>query len=1249
MNNETFTNNGQKLASQVKFYSDYSKFMDNHNRFETWKESTERVKRMHYDKLGHLIRGNDPLEKMIDDAFKSYEKKNILASQRSLQFGGEPILKHESKMYNCLTSYVDRVGFFQEAMYWLLSGCGIGFSVLPKFTNKLPKVTPRTKGVKTFKPNDSIEGWSDALGVLISSFVEENPNAAYYQKPTFPEYQGYRVEFDLSAIRPKGSYISGGFKAPGPEPLRKSLLLIQEMLETELEANDQEPITYRPILVYDTVMFAADAVISGGVRRSATICLFDKTDKEMLTAKTFQNFDPSAGKNSQRARSNNSVLLVKDQTTKEEFDEIFKMVKDWGEPGFVWAESEDVVYNPCLTGDSLIETNKGFISMKELSEMDEGKFNSIQAVTFNEDSQEKEFSKIKSAFKTTVDAEIIKVNFEDGTFIKCTPEHKVYTLNRNWVEAKDLKEEDLIVARHIDSSLLTNNPEKTDFDKRKNWKEVPVTEDGKKPWNLDLHFIESDIPKMVINEMTLLLEVYNAKRKNQSKRNEVVKILSNSTILYLKSIYESGYGLKTIAREFGFTYMQIRGLFKILNIDIRKGRNVVTEKLKEFRSKRVSGTKNPRSYIDSTDHNSISGYYQKKDGSFAWLRSSFEYAFALYLDSINENWGIEDKVLKTTINDIEYTYRPDFFVYDSEGNITKIYEIKSEYNVSGNLEKVENYFPQVEIVYNPHEFINRSYHDVLYEWKEVIKNKQKKITFIERITNEDVYDLSVEGNHNFYANGTLVHNCVEIGMFPSYQIEEDNILKTLQKSLKFKDGEVNVNDWVSGWQGCNLTEINGSKCNTPEEFYDHCKNSSVIGTLQATFTDFKYVSPVSKLIFDKEALLGVSITGWMNNPDVLFDPEIQRKGAEIVKETNKQVAEWLGINQAARTTCVKPSGNASSILETASGIHGEHAPVYFRNMQLNKESDIGKLIQEKFPRIVQESVWSRDKNDIVISFPVIAQEGSLFKKELLGIKQLEFVKLTQQNWIEYGTNVELCVKPYIRHNVSNTIQVDDWNKVRDYIYENREYFAGISLLSMFGDLDYDQAPFVEVINSRQIVDKYGDGALFASGLIVDMLEAFENNLWNACAAGLGYGEKLYYTEDEALEILDEDYEKDPVKTWMNCGVDEDIAKKLIAADEVPSDTKYKQYLEDKLLGDVFQGFKKKDVIRRFRKFAKTYFENDLQKTSYCLKDVYNYHRWKTIETYNFGVIDWEKLDRPNYVDIDTLSSAACYAGACEIN
>jgi len=396
----------------------------------------------------------------------------------------------------------------------------------------------------------------------------------------------------------------------------------------------------------------------------------------------------------------------------------------------------------------------------------------------------------------------------------------------------------------------------------------------------------------------------------------------------------------------------------------------------------------------------------------------------------------------------------------------------------------------------------------------------------------------------------------------------------------------------TGWQGCNLTEQNGGKATTEEEFYRSCRAAAIMGTLQAGYTDFPYVDKTSpaKAIFERESLLGCSITGFTNNPKILFNPEILENGAKILKEVNKEVSEILKINRAARLGCVKPSGNASVLLETASGIHGEHSRRYFRNVQVNKEEDIPKFIKESNPDMFEESAWSSNRTDWVVSFPVETNPDSLFKEDLLGVNLLEKVKLVQKHWVEASTNHELCVIPSARHNVSNTINVDDWEEVENYIYDNREWFAGISLLSSAGDKDYNQAPFTSVLTGEEIITKYGESSMFASGLIVDGLHAFNNNLWEACDSVL-YGTEFEQSTENVLKI---------------------------------------------------------DWVRRFKKFSKNYMNNNLRETSYLLKDVYLLHKWNKISS-KLEYVDWMNSGiRPQYTEIATTGAIACSGGKCEI-
>lgn len=734
----------REVLSQTKFYEGYSRYIEDESRYETWSESVGRVMSMHRDYYKDVLskEASGKLNDLISSAADAYNDKLVLGAQRALQFGGEQLMKHQAKMYNCAGSYADRPEFFGEFFYMLLCGVGGGFSVQKHHVAKLPKLQQRTKQAKGFVVEDSIEGWAEAVDVLMSSY--------FVGGGKHPEYEGRRVYFDLNNIRPKGAKISGGFKSPGPDGLRSSLDKIEYLIQG-LVINKKDQIELKPINVYDISMFIADAVLAGGIRRAATICLFSHDDEEMTKAKTGNWFY----ENPQRGRSNNSAVIVRDEIQKQDFMGLMDSIKQFGEPGFL--------------------------------------------------------------------------------------------------------------------------------------------------------------------------------------------------------------------------------------------------------------------FVDSTEH----------------------------------------------------------------------------------------------------------------------------------ITNP----------------------CVEIGFFPQI-------------------------DGVSGWQVCNLTEINGGMCTDEETFYKACRAASILGTLQAGYTKLKFVSEATVKILEREALLGVSITGWMNNPDILFDEKILEKGAKIVRETNEEVAALLGINPAARTTCVKPSGNASVLLGTASGIHPEHSPMYIRNVQLNKDSEVAQLIAKTNPEMVEESVWSPNKSDYVVSFPIIPKDGSLYKEDLVGVKHLELVKKVQKHWVDAGKTESRCADKGVSHNVSNTILVDDWDKVAEYVYKNRNSFAGISFLSTSGDKDFNQAPNTEVITPEQMVEKYGVAGVLAAGLVVDALSIFDD-LWVACSAAQGLGE--------------------------------DIAQ------------------------DSHKNASKKDWIRRFKSFSENYLEGDIKKTEYCLKDAYLIHKWSKIQR-SFRPLDWDSsLTEKKYIEADTITGAACSGGACEID
>jgi ribonucleoside-triphosphate reductase len=632
--------------------SRYARYSPELRRRETWAEAVGRVRDMHLahyadtslgdaalaaltaadvtavdlTRIGRLGR----LHEVIRGAFAAVERREVLPSMRSLQFGGEAILHKHARIYNCAFTYIDRLEAFRETLYLLLCGCGVGFSVQRPHVAKLPPFAPLRSNapVSTFVVPDTIEGWADALHQLMLAAIE-----------------GRRVIFDYSAIRPAGAPLrTSGGKAPGPEPLFHSLTRIEHIVQRAAGRR------LRPIEAYDILMWAAKAVLSGGVRRSATICLFSADDGEMAAAKTGNWFQDHP----QRAASNNSAVIVRAQATRAQFDQLFEAQKQFGEPGFYFVEDPEYGANPC----------------------------------------------------------------------------------------------------------------------------------------------------------------------------------------------------------------------------------------------------------------------------------------------------------------------------------------------------------------------------------------------------------------------------VEIGLHPRLKLDTAAIvrLRELGHQGELREGEV-----LSGVQFCNLTTVSAAASETPARFYELCAHAAVIGTLQAGYTNFDYLSPVSRLITEREALLGVSICGVLDRPDVLLDPVVLRTGAAVVKAVNAVVARALGINPAARTTCVKPEGTASLLLGTSSGLHPHHSLRYFRRVQTNVYDAIFQHFKRVNPHMVESSVYDLNGRTEVITFPVEGPAFGIYRDDLSAVKHLEYVRLVQLHWVQAGRSHEKF-SPGLHHNVSCTISVrrDEWPAVGDFIWENRQNFTGVALLQDQGDKAYAQAPRESVTTPADI-------------------------------------------------------------------------------------------------------------------------------------------------------------------------------------
>jgi ribonucleoside-triphosphate reductase len=309
----------QKILSDITVYMKYAKYQPELQRRETWEELVTRNMNMHIKKYPQL-------EGEIKENYKFVYDKKVLPSMRSMQFAGKPIEMSPNRIYNCAFAPIDDYRVFAEIMFLLLGGTGVGYSVQKHHVEQLPEIRkPNADKTRRFLIGDSIEGWADAVSVLVKAYF----------------FGGSKPVFDFRDIRPKGArLITSGGKAPGPQPLKECLIKLEGILDSK---NDGDKLT--PIEVHDMVCHIADAVLAGGIRRAALISLFSATDEDMISCKSGAWWE----KNPQRGRANNSAVLMRHKIDKEYFLDLWKRIEasGAGEPGIYLSNDKDWGTNPC--------------------------------------------------------------------------------------------------------------------------------------------------------------------------------------------------------------------------------------------------------------------------------------------------------------------------------------------------------------------------------------------------------------------------------------------------------------------------------------------------------------------------------------------------------------------------------------------------------------------------------------------------------------------------------------------------------------------------------------------------------------------------------------------------------------------------------------------------------------------------------------------------------------------------------------
>lgn len=896
-------NKSNQLLSEVTAFRTYAKYLPHIGRRESLEETINRNMTMHLERFPKL-------SKDIVKGYSRVHEMKVMPSMRAMQFSGEAVLKNHARQYNCSYSPLDDVKVFSEALFLLLSGVGFGFSVQTRHVSRLPKVQqPRESGY--YRIHDSIAGWAEALNVLLEAYF----------------FGKIRPQFDLSAIRPKGSYlVTTGARAPGPQPLEFMLNAVEEKLKLAVGRK------LRPIEVHDIVCIASDAVLAGGIRRAALISLFDKDDQEMLTSKHGSWWE----KHPYRARANNSAVLDRATTTREEFDHIFTMCKESGsgEPGFYWSNNLDWGANPSLRAGTRVWTKEFGMAPIE----------TLENKTFTVKNLDGQLSEAR-CWLSGNNEKLVKITLEGGFTYYSTPQHEWPVVQKNG-EVKKFRTDNLEAGMQ--------------FPRLKYQERISEGTLGSYKDGLTVGYFYGD--------------GWITDRKDNGKRQYGVCVPQNveRKMRYLDLIKErfngEGSNHKSGTIEFNSASVKTDEYFKQFGVD-KKEKGLPSKIWKECSNDFIEGF--IQGFLDAD------GHYGENDRNRVSISASYEKLIKEFQELLG--------------------FKGIYF------NLTR-YEYKS----------YKNSFK---------EYFKEGVRYTLRRTMSVAKSgKPVKIIKIEDFDKtEPVWDISVKDNtHCFQIAGCITGNCVEIGLRPQ--------------------------------QFCNLTSINQTNIKDKRDFMNRVYAATLIGTLQASYTDFHYLRPSWRETTEMDALLGVSFTGIADGNGIVTN-EWLREGAEFAKEINNKYAKKIGINPAARITAVKPEGTASCILGSSSGIHARHAEYYVRRIRMNKDDALATYLKSVIPALVEDDVMSA--SGIVVSIPQESPKNSITRhqEDALGLfgRALDYNTYWVKPGHTHGDN---------SHNVSVTLSVKDneWEPLREQMWATRELYTGVALLP-FDNSSYQQMPF----------------------------------------------------------------------------------------------------------------------------------------------------------------------------------------------
>lgn len=940
---QAFENDKQYFPTQLQYFQyldKYARFNYGTGRRETWVETVDRVVSFLHELASHYADlGSETYERIR----RGILEHKVMPSMRLMASAGEAARRDNVSIYNCAYGVIDSIDSFCDLMAISMAGGGVGYSVESKYVDKLPVVkTRRNTPPLLHIVEDSAVGWVNALREGLESWID-----------------GYNVDFNFDFVRLEGSVLrTKGGRASGPKPLIKLLDFIHNRIRS------REGKKLRPIDVHDIACAIGNAVVSGGVRRTALISLFDREDTDMMQAK-IGNFELE---NNQRWNANNSFVLTNVDNYKQA-DFMHDFYTTWyssrGEPGIFNREAaynliptrRDHGYefgsNPCFGAGTLIHTKNGHFPVESLI----GKTVDI----WNGEN----WQQIDNFRVTGQNQQVIKLTLQDGSVLRLTPYHTCILEDKTRIQVKDL---------NVGMKLLIASAPEVCGD---------IEESG------------------AYAKGFLLVEGTHTSDRPVIKIYEPKYSCIERLLLSLKEIIPSNINTNAVTNVDIVEDTEYR--LGVSGLACRK--EELIDWVTSFRQKLPYRVFN-WSYNSKIEF--LAGLFDG-DGTASDTSNGFMYQ----LSNVNKDLLLDIQALLKTIG-----------VYSKlslmkEAGTKNFNDGYGEYNTKDCWRLTLNQKAAKALALQvPFSRL------VSFADKKLTYTLKQKFNEIVKIENdgidEEVYCCTVEGSHSLaLTNGIHIGQCGEIILRPD--------------------------------QFCNLSTVVARSYDTVYDLEEKVELASIIGTIQSLATNFPFLSKTTwKQNCEDERLLGVSIGGQYDYGNAELSSFVFTFLKDHVIKTNKLYAEKLGINQSAATTCVKPDGNSSTLLDMSSGAHPRWAPYYIRRVRVTATSAIAKVLKDAGMVLTPENGNDPvNPSVLVASFPVKAPPGSITRNDVTAIQQCEWWLLNKKYWTEHNPSITITYGP------EEVIDLMVWQ------YKHLNEIGGMTILPR-DDAKYDQLPYEEI-------------------------------------------------------------------------------------------------------------------------------------------------------------------------------------------